>query len=87
MKAAYLGGTRGHQSAVYRPGTGWTGNNRRRHVGVQPLAPARDRRATANPVTVAYRRRPGVRTKIVILSCVAGVTGLMTLVFSGALQI
>jgi hypothetical protein len=87
MKAAYLGGTRGHQSAVYRPGTGWSGRDRHWRVGRQPQAFKKDRHALVCPLTVAHRRRPGLRTKMLIVSSVAVVAALLVLVLYGGFQL
>lgn len=72
MKAAYLGGTRGHQSSYYRPGSGWTTVGRRRSYG-------RGRSAVSaggihvSPLAVARPRRPGwaARTMIVAAALIA----------------
>ena len=87
MKDAYLGGTRGHQSAVYRPGTGWSGTDRRRHFGRQPLAFKKDRQVRVCPLTVSHRRRPGLRTKTFIVSSVVTVATVLTLVLSGGARL
>lgn len=87
MKDTYLGGTRGYQSAVYRPGTGWSGTDRRRHFGRQPLAFKKDRHVCVCPLTVAHRRRPGLRTKTLIVSSVVTVAALLTVVLSGGARL
>ena len=87
MRAAYLGGTRGYQSAIYRPGTGWSGTARRPRLGRQPLALRRDRRAHLCPLAVAHRRRPGLKTKALIVSTVALLAALLTIVLSGGVQL
>jgi len=86
MKAAYLGGTRGYQSAVYRPGAGWSGTDRRRRFGRQPLAAKQGRHVRVCPLTVAYRRRPGLRTKTFIVSSILVVATALTVVLSGGAQ-
>jgi hypothetical protein len=86
MKPAYLGGVRGYQSAVYRPGMGWTGYESHRHVGHQPAVFKGGRRMHVSPITVATRRRPGLKTKTAIVASVATVAGLLALVFSGIAQ-
>jgi hypothetical protein len=87
VKAAYLGGTRGYQSAIYRPGTGWSGTDHRPRFGRQPLALKHDRCAHLCPLAVAHRRRPGLRTKALIVSTVALVAALLTIVLSGGAQL
>jgi hypothetical protein len=87
VKAAYLGGTRGYQSVIYRPGTGWTGTDRRPRFGRQPLARKQDRRAHLCPLAVAQRRRPGLRTKALIVSTAALVAALLTIALSGGAQL
>lgn len=83
MKAAYLGGTRGHQSAMYRPGAGWSRIERRRKFGRNPLAAARGGAARVTPLSVAYRRRPGLLARALIVSTVVLVAVLMAMVLSG----
>ncbi len=87
MKPVYLGGVRGYQSAVYRPGTGWSGSESHRHSGHQPAVYNKIRPAHACPLTVARRRRPGLKTKAAIVATVVALAGLLTLVFSGAAQL
>ena len=86
MKVAYLGGTRGYQSPVYRPGTGWSGTDRRRRFSRQPLAYKKDVHVRVCPLTVAHRRRPGLRTKTFIVSSVVVVATALTVVLSGGAQ-
>lgn len=81
MKPVYLGGVRGYQSAVYRPGTGWSGMETHRHLGTR-RAPVRTARI-ACPLTVTERRRPGARTKVAIVAIMATVAGVLTLVLGG----
>jgi hypothetical protein len=87
MKPAYLGGVRGYQSAVYRPGLGWSGADSHRHAGHQPAVFKRNQSLHVCPLTVAHRRRPGLKTKTAIIAIVAAVAGLLTLVLSGAAQL
>jgi hypothetical protein len=87
MKAAYLGGLRGHQMAVYRPGTGWSGNNQGRRFGRQPQAFKNDGRLHVCPLTTTHRRRPGLRTKTLIVSTVLMVATLLAMVLSGGVQL
>jgi hypothetical protein len=90
MKAAYLGGTRGHQAAVYRPGTGWSGSGEGsgegRRFRRQPRAFKNDGRLQVYPVAMAYRRRPGLRTKTIIVTSVIAVAAVLTMVLSGGAQ-
>ncbi len=87
MKPVYLGGVRGHQSAVYRPGLGWSGTEGHRHIGRQPAVFKKSQMIRACPLTVAHRRRPGLKTKAAIVAIVVVVAGLLTLVLSGAAQL
>ncbi len=87
MKAAYLGGVRGHQAAVYRPGTGWSGIDQGRRFGRQPQAFKNDGRLHVSPLATAHRRRPGLRTKTLIISGVVAVATLLTMVLSGGAQL
>ena len=82
MKPVYLGGVRGYQSVIYRPGQGWSGTQVHRHVGRQPAALKR-RAAVPVPLTVVSRRRPGLRTKTAIIASMAIVAAILTLVLSG----
>lgn len=84
MEAEFLGGTRGHQAAVYRPGAGWTGGDKGRRFGRQPRAYKSDGRLHVCPLTMAYRRRPGLRTKSLIVAAVIAVATLLTMVLSGS---
>jgi hypothetical protein len=82
MKAAYLGGTRGYQSAYYRPGYGWTGTDRRRRYGRnRPVL------ATAGvriyPLAMSRPRRPGLITRAVILTLVVAISLAMAVVLGG----
>ncbi len=86
MKAAYLGGTRGYQAAVYRPGTGWSGCDEGRRFGRQPRAFKNEGRLHVCPLAMAYRRRPGLRTKTLIVTSVIAVAALLTMVLSGGAQ-
>jgi hypothetical protein len=87
MKPAYLGGVRGYQSAVYRPGMGWTGYETHRHTGHQPAVFRKDRALHVCPITVATRRRPGLKTKTAIVASIISIAGVLALVFTGVAQI
>ena len=87
MKAAYLGGLRGHQAAVYRPGAGWSGNDQVRRFGRQPRAFKNDGHLHVCPLTTTHRRRPGLRAKTLIVSAVLALATLLTMVLSGAAQL
>jgi hypothetical protein len=86
MKTAYLGGTRGHQAAVYRPGTGWIGSDQGRHFGRQPRAFKSEGRLCVCPLTMVDRRRPGLRTKALVVLAVLVVTTLLAMVLNGGAQ-
>jgi hypothetical protein len=83
MKVAYVGGTKGYQGAIYRPGAGWIGPDRRRRFSFQPLAFKKNRLVHVCPLTVAHRRRPGLRTRTFIVSSVVLVAAVLTVVLSG----
>jgi hypothetical protein len=85
MKPVYLGGVRGYQSAVYKPGMGWSGTESHRYI--RPRQAAVRTASLAYPMTVARQRRPGPRTKIAILAIMATVAGVLSLIFSGAAQL
>jgi len=85
MEPVYLGGVRGHQSAVYKPGIGWSGAETRRHL--------RSRRPAVRTVPVTYRmtvarqHRPGAGTKATIVVVMATVALVLTLVLGGVVQL
>lgn len=83
MKVAYLGGTRGYQSAVYRPGVGWSGTGPRRRFVLPRTASTKGRPVRVCPLTVARRRRPGLRTKTFIVASVVALATVLTVVLSG----
>ncbi len=89
MKPTYLGGVRGYQSAVYRPGMGWTGTESHRHWGHQPAVfkKSQGRAMHISPLGVATRRRPGLKTKAAIIASVMTIAGVLALVFTGVTQI
>jgi hypothetical protein len=89
MKPAYLGGVRGYQSAVYRPGMGWTGFETNRHWGHQPAVfkKSESRAMHVSPLAVATRRRPGLKTKTAIVASVMAIAGVLALVLTGVAQI
>jgi hypothetical protein len=84
MKVAYVGGTGGYRGAVYRPGTGWSGTDRRRRFSFRPLAFKKERLVRVCPLTVAHRQRPGLRTRTLIVTMVVAVATVLTVVLSGA---
>ncbi|MBN1320676.1 MAG: hypothetical protein JXA87_07545 [Thermoleophilia bacterium] len=86
MKPVYLGGVRGYQSAVYRPGMGWSATETHRHHGHRPPAPKANQPMRVSPLAVASRRGPGVRTKTAIVAVMVALAGVLTLVLSGAVQ-
>jgi hypothetical protein len=82
MKAAYLGGTRGYQSTLYRPGYGWSGTDRRRRFGrSRPVLAGGS--ARLSPLAITHRRRPGILTKMVILTVVVAVSLALAVVLGG----
>ena len=81
MKAAYLGGTRGYQSAYYRPGSGWTGTDRRIRFGRTRPVLAMGIGARITPLAMARPRRAGLVTKAVILALVVAIALAMAVVF------
>ena len=89
MKPTYLGGVRGYQSAVYRPGMGWTGYETHRHWGHQPAVfkKSAGRAMHISPLAVATRRRPGLKTKTAIVASVMTIAGVLALIFTGVTQL
>jgi hypothetical protein len=83
MKAAYLGGARGYQSAYYRPGSGWTETDRRRRHGRIRPALAASTGARITPLAMARPHRPGLMTKAVILMVVVAIALAMAVVLGG----
>jgi hypothetical protein len=86
MKPAYLGGVRGYQSAVYRPGMGWSGTESRRHPGRQPAVFKKNQTVRVSPLAVAYQRRPGLKTRAAIVASVASIAGMLSLVLVASAQ-
>jgi hypothetical protein len=68
MKAAYLGGTRGYQSAYYRPGSGWVGGDGRRRFRPNRPVMLAGAGARISPLTVSRQKRPGLVAKAIILA-------------------
>jgi hypothetical protein len=66
---------------------GWSGADSRWHVRRQPAVFKRSQTLRVCPLTVARRRRPGLKTKTVIIATIAAVAGLLTLVLTGAAQL
>jgi hypothetical protein len=87
MKPVYLGAVKGYQSAVYRPGVGWTSGGDYRRSGRQPALFKKSQSMYACPVSVVQRRRPGIKTKVAIVSVVAVVAALLALVLYGGVQL
>ena len=87
MKPAYLGGVRGYQTAFYRPGMGWSGYETNRRNFRQPAVFRKDRSVHLRPLAVARRRRPGLRTKTVIVASIITIAAVLALVFTGIAQI
>lgn len=86
MKPTYLGGVRGYQSAVYRPGMGWTGYETHRHAGHQPAVFRKNQPLHVSPLAVATRRRPGFKTKTAIVASIATIASMLALIFTGIAQ-
>ncbi len=87
MKPIYLGGVRGYQSAVYRPGVGWSGTEIRRHTARRPAAPARKPAVSPYLLTLSRKQRPGTKTKVAILATMVALVAIMALVFAGGAQL
>lgn len=83
MKAMYLGGTRGYQTSLYRPGRGWSGTERRRRHGrMKPVLHVRSG-AHLSPLAIAHRRRPGLATRALILAIVVAISLALAIVLGG----
>ena len=82
MKTANASRTKNYP--CYRPGTGWIGgtHSHRRSSRFRPV-PASNPTARLSPLSVAGQRRPGMLTKLVILTCVVAAAVSMYAVFSG----
>lgn len=87
MKPVYLGGVRGYQSAVYRPGSGWSVGESQWRPRRQPAVFRKSQALHVCPITVARRHRPGLRTKTLIVAVMAALVGFLTLVLSGVAQL
>jgi hypothetical protein len=66
---------------------GWTGVESHRHSGHQPAVFKKNRSPHVCPLTVATRRRPGLKTKTAIIATIAAVASLLTIVLTGAAQL
>ncbi|NLE11797.1 MAG: hypothetical protein GX630_09845 [Actinobacteria bacterium] len=86
MKPAYLGGVRGYQSAVYRPGVGWNGVATHHHPARQPAVLRKNRSMRVAPLEVAYQRRPGFKARAAIIASIATVASVLALVFVSSAQ-
>jgi len=87
MKPVYLGGVRGYQSAVYRPGVGWGGAETYAHPHHPPAILRKSQALHMCPVTVARRHRPGMVTRTAIIAVLFALAGFLTLVLSGVAQL
>ena len=83
MKPVYLGGVRSYQSAVYKPGMGWNGQEIHGARIRRPLPATRERTTVVSPLSVARQRRPGAKTKVAIIATMAAVAAVLTLVLGG----
>jgi hypothetical protein len=87
MKPVYLGGVRGYQAAVYRPGSGWTVADNRGHAHHQPAVLRKSQTPRVCQLAVARRHRPGLITRTAIVAVMAALVGFLTLVLSGVAQL
>jgi hypothetical protein len=83
MKISYLGGMRGYQTAIYRPGSGWTSRRGTVRFGRRPRAFHLDGLSFLAPITVARRRQPGLATRITIVASVITAAVLVGLSLGG----
>jgi hypothetical protein len=87
MKPVYLGGVRGYQSAIYRPGSGWSASDGGWRPKRQPAIFSKRQTLRVCPLSVARRHRPGLKTKTAIVAVMAVLVGFLTLVLSGVAQL
>lgn len=87
MKAVYVGGVRGYQPAIYRPGMGWTTSSAG-HQTVRGSAVFSHRRyVNACPLAVARRRRLGLRARVGLSALIITVVVLLLLALRGGAQL
>ena len=87
MKAVYVGGVRGYQPAVYRPGAGWTTSSAYPRTVRGSSVFSHRQHANAYPLTVARRRRLSLRARIGLLAFVVIVVALLAVVLRGGAQL
>lgn len=85
MKPAYMGGVRGYQSAVHRPGMGLSDKQSRRPVR-EPAVFKRSTAVSASPLDEICRRRRGFRVKTAFIASLATVAAMVALAFVGGAQ-
>ena len=85
MKPAYMGGVRGYQSAVHRPGVGLSDLESRRRPLREPAVFTKSRVANARPLEEVCRRR-GFRAKAAFIASVATVAAMVAIAFVGSAQ-
>jgi hypothetical protein len=87
MKAVYLGGVRGYQPAVYRPGAGWSTSSSYPRTARGFAVFSHRQSSNACPLTVARRRRLSLRYRLGLLALVVTVVCLLALVLRGGGQL
>jgi len=86
VKTAYLGGTRGSQSSIYRPGTGWSQVDRRISLRRCPPDSMKHSGICLQPMTISQKRRPGIGAKLLIVTTVVLVALLLAVVLGSGLR-
>ena len=84
MRPTYMGGVRGYQSAVHRPGMGPGGSMNRRRLVHEPAVFKKSRAATLDSHEEVRRR--GFRTKAAFIASFATVAAVVAIAFVGSAQ-
>jgi hypothetical protein len=83
MKAVYIGGVRGYQPAIYKPGMGWTTSSAGHRIDRGPAVFSHRTYVNACPLAVARRRRLGLRAALALLAFVLIIIALVALALKG----
>ena len=83
MKAVYIGGVRGYQPAVYKPGMGWTTSSAGHRTARGPAVFSHRSYVNACPLAVARRRRLSLRASLGLLAFVLIVIALLAIALRG----
>jgi hypothetical protein len=83
MNTVQVGGITGRQSAAYRPGTGWSAGSGYSRSVRGPVMLSRGLRRNLGLVTVARRRRLGLRVTLGLVALTVTVASALVLALRG----